>query len=77
MINPHLYEPSITRVRDVYRRFYWVSTRHLNDTTKTMIPLTNGHGLRRINTPAGRRDNQNMLHRDNIAEVLQERKIEL
>lgn len=67
-INAYMYEQKITRVKDVYGRFYWLSTRHLNNPEKTLIPICTHRGLRRNHTQAGR-DNQNNLHRGNIAET--------
>jgi hypothetical protein len=73
--NTYMYEPSITRVRDVYGRFSWVATRQLvNEPDRIMLHICNGKGVRRVDTPAGK-DNLNMLHRKNIASVLRERKI--
>lgn len=68
MINKYMYEKQITRIKDVYGRFYYVSTRHLTDETKAMIPICNHRGLRRSHTQAGR-DNQNSICRENIQEV--------
>lgn len=72
-INAYMYEEDVTRVQDVYGKFYWVSTRHLNDESKTMIPICNHRGLRRSYTVAGH-DNQNTLHRDNIQKVIKTKK---
>jgi hypothetical protein len=72
--NTYLYETSITRVRDVYGHFLWVATRQLVNADRVMLHICNGKGVRRVDTPAGK-DNLNMLRRENIAEVLRERKI--
>lgn len=71
--NAYMYEPSITRVRDTYGRFYWVATRQLEMSNKTMLHICNGKGLLRAYTKAGN-DGQNSLHREDVAEILQERK---
>lgn len=75
-LNSYQYESRITRIRDVYGKFAWVATRHLEMSNKTMLHICNGRGLLRAYTKAGD-DRQNSLHRDNVAEVLQERMIEV
>jgi hypothetical protein len=73
-INDYMYAPKITRVQDVYGRFYWVDARHLELGNKRMLHICNGNGLRRNYTRAGK-DKQNSLCRENVAKVLQTRVI--
>jgi len=66
-LNPWQYVTPL-RVRDVYGHWLYISAEHYNNLAKILIPICRKDGLRREYTPTGD-DNQNMLHRDNIAFV--------
>lgn len=61
----------IIRVKDVYGRFCWLSKRHF-DNGRILIPICTGTGEYRSHIRAGE-DKNNMMHRENIAEVRQTR----
>ncbi len=74
MNNQYQYAPSIIRVKDVYGYFHWLHKPIYDDPSKILIPICNNQGLRRSHTKAGE-DRQNMLHRDNILQVMQSKQI--
>ncbi len=69
-LNPWQYADAIIRVADVYGRRLWIDKKGYDNPKQTFIPICRHDGMRRINTPAGE-DGHNILHRDNIAKVLQ------
>ncbi len=69
-LNPWQYADAIVRIVDVYGRRCWVDKAGLDNPKQILIPLCRKDGMRRSNTKAGD-DGLNLLHRDNIAHVLQ------
>lgn len=74
-VNPWMYAKTILRVEDVYGRRHWIDKKRYDDPDKVMIPICLNDGLFRRYSQAGG-DNQNVLHRGNIAKVIKEKVIE-
>lgn len=64
---------NIVRVKTVYDNFYWVNSEDISNPNKVLIPVyvkRLNSFIKRIDTKAGQKDYQNMLHKENITHII-------
>lgn len=64
---------NIVRVRTVYDNFYWVNSEDIANPNKVLIPIyvkRLDKFIKRFDTKAGQKDSQNMLHKENIKNII-------
>jgi len=68
---------NIVRVKTFYDDFYWVNLDDINNPNKILIPIyvkRLNKFIKRLDTEAGQKDRQSLLHKENIIHIYREKK---